>query len=76
MELLSETFYVDIIKSQKGRQVLWMEIMSSFRERIKIKKKKNLKKKCTYGTISSWRPDRKRIGTSVIDGRKVSDGQT
>jgi len=30
----------------------------------------------TYGTISSWRPDMKRIGTSVIDGRTDSDGQS
>ena len=29
----------------------------------------------TYGTISSCRPERKRIGTSVIVGRKVSEGQ-
>ena len=29
----------------------------------------------TYGTISSWRPERKSIGTSVIEGRYMSEFQ-
>ena len=41
-----------------------------------IQKGREGKRQGTYGTISSWRPERKRIGSSVIEGMKVSDGQT
>ena len=54
----------------EGSQVLWMEVKSSFRGRGGGKKEE------AYGTISSRRPERKRMGTSVIEGRKVSDAQT
>jgi hypothetical protein len=59
-----------VIKSQKGRQVLWMEIRSSFSGLGEEKRKG------TYGTISSCRPDRKRMGTSVIKGRWASEAHT
>ena len=59
---------VFIIRSQKGLIFCGWNIGSSF--------KKGRKKRITHGTISSRRPERNRIGTSVIDGRKVSDGQT
>jgi hypothetical protein len=54
----------------EGSQVLWMEVKSSFRGREREKNEE------AYGTISSWRPERKRMGTSVMEGRKVSDAQT
>jgi hypothetical protein len=47
-----------------------MEVKSSFRGREREKNEE------AYGTISSWRPERKRMGTSVMEGRKVSDAQT
>ena len=59
---------VVVIRSQKGLIFCGWNIGSSF--------KRERRKRITYGTISSRRPERKRIGTSVIDGRKVSDGQT
>jgi hypothetical protein len=37
---------------------------------------RGLKEIVSYGTISSFKPERKRIGSSVIVGRKVSDAQT
>lgn len=68
--VVSQTVFTRLlIRSQKGRQVLWMDNRSSFGGGGK-------RRDMTYGTISSCRPERNSIGTSVIEGRKVSEAQT
>jgi len=56
-------------RSPEGLQFLWMDIeVISYAGR-------EFRKRGTYGTISSRRPERNRTGTSVIWGMMLSLGQ-